>query len=113
MTRECGVHPLRSMLKASTKTDRERVHISYQYVQYQPLDPFLTLGKVNRNKKSLGLSFATPDGVEILHKLVKECDVLVENYLPRSLKKRWKIQIVMYWVGYLTEVLILKNIWKK
>ncbi|KAG5287510.1 CAIB/BAIF family enzyme [Histoplasma capsulatum G186AR] len=42
---------------------------------------------VNRNKKSLGLSFAHPSGVEILHKLVKECDILVENYIPGSLKK--------------------------
>lgn len=25
--------------------------------------------------------------MEILHKLIKECDVLVENYLPNSLKK--------------------------
>lgn len=42
---------------------------------------------VNRNKKSLGLSFGDPKGVEILHKLAKTCDVLVENYLPDSLKK--------------------------
>ncbi|KAF4552226.1 CoA-transferase family III-like protein 1 [Elsinoe fawcettii] len=42
---------------------------------------------VNRNKKSLGLSFAHPSGVEILHKLAKESDVLVENYLPGALKK--------------------------
>jgi crotonobetainyl-CoA:carnitine CoA-transferase CaiB-like acyl-CoA transferase len=42
---------------------------------------------VNRNKKSLGLSFADPEGVEILHTLAKSCDVLVENYLPDSLKK--------------------------
>ncbi|OAX78996.1 hypothetical protein ACJ72_06688, partial [Emergomyces africanus] len=42
---------------------------------------------VNRNKKSLGLSFADPSGVEILHKLVEKCDVLVENYIPGSLKK--------------------------
>ena len=43
--------------------------------------------QVNRNKKSLGLSFAHPSGVEILHRLVKDCDVLVENYLPGALKK--------------------------
>lgn len=43
--------------------------------------------QVNRNKKSLGLSFADKQGVEILHKLVKECDILVENYIPGSLKK--------------------------
>ncbi|PPJ51449.1 hypothetical protein CBER1_09169 [Cercospora berteroae] len=42
---------------------------------------------VNRNKKSIGLSFQSPSGVEILHKLLKECDVLVENYLPGALAK--------------------------
>jgi succinate---hydroxymethylglutarate CoA-transferase len=42
---------------------------------------------VNRNKKSVGLSFAHPAGVEILHKLAKDADVLVENYLPGALKK--------------------------
>lgn len=35
----------------------------------------------------MGLSFAHPAGVDILHRLVKECDVLVENYLPGSLGK--------------------------
>jgi len=43
--------------------------------------------KVNRNKKSLALSFADTKGVEILHKLAASCDVLVENYLPGTLKK--------------------------
>ena len=43
--------------------------------------------QVNRNKKSIGLSFASPSGVSILHKLVKDCDVLVENYLPDALQK--------------------------
>jgi len=42
---------------------------------------------VNRNKKSVGLSFAHPAGVDILHRLAKDCDVLVENYLPGALKK--------------------------
>ena len=46
-----------------------------------------SLFKVNRNKKSLGLSFQHPSGVEILHRLAKDCDVLVENYLPDNLKK--------------------------
>ena len=43
--------------------------------------------QVNRNKKSLGLSFASPSGVSILHNLVENCDVLVENYLPDTLQK--------------------------
>ncbi|KAH9811185.1 CoA-transferase family III [Teratosphaeria destructans] len=42
---------------------------------------------VNRNKKSIGLSFQHKSGVEILHKLAKDCDVLVENYLPGALKR--------------------------
>ncbi|KAL2267094.1 hypothetical protein VTJ83DRAFT_4371 [Remersonia thermophila] len=41
---------------------------------------------VNRNKKSLALSFKDPAGVAILHKLAAQCDVLVENYIPGSLK---------------------------
>lgn len=42
---------------------------------------------VNRNKKSLALSFQDPAGVEILQKLASKCDILVENYVPGSLKK--------------------------
>ncbi|KAK4188733.1 CoA-transferase family III domain-containing protein [Podospora australis] len=42
---------------------------------------------VNRNKKSLALSFQDPAGIEILHKLAAKCDILVENYIPGSLKK--------------------------
>ncbi|KAG6012227.1 hypothetical protein E4U43_007891 [Claviceps pusilla] len=41
----------------------------------------------NRNKKSLALSFQHKDGVDILHKLVAKCDILVENYLPGTLNK--------------------------
>jgi succinate--hydroxymethylglutarate CoA-transferase len=33
------------------------------------------------------LSFQHPSGVSILHKLAKEADILVENYLPGTLKK--------------------------
>lgn len=42
---------------------------------------------MNRNKKSLALSFAHDDGVAVLHKLAKQSDILVENYLPDTLKK--------------------------
>ncbi|KAF9890041.1 hypothetical protein FE257_006721 [Aspergillus nanangensis] len=41
----------------------------------------------NRNKKSLGLSFKESKGVEILHRLAAESDVVVENYLPGALVK--------------------------
>lgn len=42
---------------------------------------------MNRNKKSLALSFQDPAGVEVLHKLAAKCDILVENYIPGALKK--------------------------
>ncbi|KLU84692.1 formyl-coenzyme A transferase [Magnaporthiopsis poae ATCC 64411] len=42
---------------------------------------------VNRNKKSLALSYQDPAGVDILHKLIPKCDIMVENYLPGTLKK--------------------------
>lgn len=47
----------------------------------------LTSFQVNRNKKSLALSFKHKLGVQILHRLAAECDILVENYLPGTLKK--------------------------
>ncbi|KAH8808116.1 CoA-transferase family III domain-containing protein [Xylogone sp. PMI_703] len=54
---------------------------------YRVLDMTRVLAGVNRNKKSVGLSFQDPAGVEILHKLAADSDILVENYLPGSLKK--------------------------
>jgi succinate---hydroxymethylglutarate CoA-transferase len=43
--------------------------------------------QVNRNKKSVGISFQHPSGTSILHALASKCDILVENYLPGSLAK--------------------------
>ena len=47
----------------------------------------LTGAQVNRNKKSIGLSYKSPAGVDILHQLAARCDILVENYLPGTLKQ--------------------------
>lgn len=43
--------------------------------------------QVNRNKKSLALSFKKKEGAAIIKKLAAVSDVVVENYLPGSLKK--------------------------
>ena len=40
---------------------------------------------VNRNKRSMTLNLKSKQGVEIIKKLVKESDVLVENYVPGKL----------------------------
>ncbi|ORX90532.1 CoA-transferase family III [Basidiobolus meristosporus CBS 931.73] len=42
---------------------------------------------VNRNKKSITVDFKSKQGLEIVHRLAKEADVLVENYVPGTLDK--------------------------
>jgi formyl-CoA transferase len=37
---------------------------------------------LHRNKRSLTLNLKSADGIEILHKLVRKADVVVENYRP-------------------------------
>jgi succinate---hydroxymethylglutarate CoA-transferase len=41
---------------------------------------------INRNKRSVAVDFKTPEGLTILHSLVKECDVLVDNFIPGQLE---------------------------
>lgn len=40
---------------------------------------------VNRNKRSMTVNFKTPEGLEILHRLVKQSDVLMENFVSGKL----------------------------
>jgi crotonobetainyl-CoA:carnitine CoA-transferase CaiB-like acyl-CoA transferase len=42
---------------------------------------------INRNKQSIGLDLKSPEGREILWKLVDRADVLVENFRPGVLGK--------------------------
>lgn len=42
---------------------------------------------VNRNKQSLALNLKTPEGLEILKRLVKDADVLIENFRPGTMAK--------------------------
>jgi len=45
---------------------------------------FLT---VNRNKKSVAVDLKSPDGVALLEDLIKDADVLVENFRPGTLER--------------------------
>lgn len=40
---------------------------------------------VNRNKRSITVNFKHPDGLEILKKMIKQSDVLVENFVSGKL----------------------------
>ena len=42
---------------------------------------------VNRNKESLTLDFQDPEGRRLLHRLVAQADVLVENFAPGTLAR--------------------------
>jgi crotonobetainyl-CoA:carnitine CoA-transferase CaiB-like acyl-CoA transferase len=42
---------------------------------------------VNRNKKAITLDLRTPFGVEAVKRLVRDADILVENYRPGTLEK--------------------------
>jgi crotonobetainyl-CoA:carnitine CoA-transferase CaiB-like acyl-CoA transferase len=42
---------------------------------------------VNRNKKSVTLDIATPEGQDIAKKLIAQCDILVENFKVGALAK--------------------------
>lgn len=43
---------------------------------------------LNRNKYGITLDFGTPDGKERLLKLVKQADILVQNFRPGSLERK-------------------------
>lgn len=42
---------------------------------------------VNRNKKSVALDYSRPEGLDVLHRLVRLADVVVMNLPPRSARK--------------------------
>src|SRR3954470_322530 len=42
---------------------------------------------VNRNKKSLAVDLRHEDGLRVLHELVAQADVLVENFRPGTMEQ--------------------------
>jgi formyl-CoA transferase len=42
---------------------------------------------VNRNKQSIAINMRDPRGAEVLRRLVAECDVLLENFVPGTLDR--------------------------
>ena len=56
-------------------------------LQFDPDEPSYYFLQLNSDKKSLALDAKTPDGKEILTRLIKECDIFVENLHPGAMDK--------------------------
>lgn len=56
-------------------------------LQFAPDEPSYYFLQLNSDKKSLALDAKTPDGKEILTRLIKECDIFVENLHPGAMDK--------------------------
>lgn len=56
-------------------------------LQFDPDEPSYYFLQLNSDKKSLTLNAKTPDGKEILTKLIKEADVFIENLHPGAMDK--------------------------
>lgn len=56
-------------------------------LQFLPDEPSYYFLQLNSDKKSLTLDAATPDGKEILTRLIKETDIFVENLHPGAMDK--------------------------
>ena len=56
-------------------------------LQFDPDEPSYYFLQLNSDKKSLALDAATPDGKEILTRLIKEADIFIENLHPGAMDK--------------------------
>ena len=56
-------------------------------IQFDPNEPSYYILQLNSDKKSLTLDAATPDGKEILTKLIQQADVFIENLHPGAMDK--------------------------
>ncbi len=56
-------------------------------LQFDPNEPSYYFLQLNSDKKSLALDAKTPDGKEILTKLIQEADIFIENLHPGAMDK--------------------------
>src|ERR1700716_1763463 len=56
-------------------------------LQDKPNVDSLYFTMLNHNKRSITLDTKNPSGKEVLEKLIKQCDVLVENFAPGALDR--------------------------
>lgn len=70
------------------KVERPKVGDDSRHWRPPELDgKALWFSSVNRNKRSVALDYAGPEGYEVLTEMVRHCDVVVTNQLPKVLAK--------------------------
>ena len=84
--------PFAGMLLADMGADVIKLEIPNRGDDSRQFPPFrgdesMYYVNLNRGKKSITLDLKTRDGKKIFKELVKECDVLLENFRPGTMKK--------------------------
>ena len=84
--------PFAGMLLADMGADVIKLEIPNRGDDSRQFPPFrgdesMYYVNLNRGKKSITLDLKTKDGKKIFKELVKECDVLLENFRPGTMKK--------------------------
>lgn len=70
------------------KVERPKVGDDSRHWRPPELDgKALWFSSINRNKRSVTLDYANPEGHAVLTELVRHCDVVVTNQLPKALAK--------------------------
>ncbi|WP_216899968.1 CaiB/BaiF CoA-transferase family protein [Nocardia alni] len=73
-------------LESAARPDGTRLIAGVPLSEEQWWERSPIFSSLNTNKKSVTLDFRTERGLEVLHRLIRECDVIVENYTPRVLE---------------------------
>lgn len=84
--------PYATMLLADMGADVLKIEIPRRGDDSRAFGPFVEgesayFMSINRNKRSMTLNLKTEEGKEILTELIKEADVIVENYRPGTMEK--------------------------
>jgi crotonobetainyl-CoA:carnitine CoA-transferase CaiB-like acyl-CoA transferase len=84
--------PFCSMLLADMGADIIKLEVSGRGDDSREFPPFmegesLYYINLNRGKRSITVNLKNPEGVKVFKKLVKKCDVLIENFSPGTMER--------------------------
>ena len=74
-------------LESTTRPDGARLIAGVPITEDQWWERSPIFSSLNTNKKSVTVDFRSERGIEVLHRLIRHCDVVIENYTPRVLEQ--------------------------